>query len=188
MNEIWPLSILFRLIYVASNFDSVYFRLALSLGLFFLFWFCYTFFFGSLMFSTIIKFLLVIIYYTYINEAAHDKTYNKTCSTSEYSDQPAYPHSLIKSSLIACAFCSLLAIQREVTENPCHTGLMYNLIWVLAGHTGLIVGFAMRWLILEQEKQPHSKQLQSATKSKHHKNPKHVDRIPPMRYNHCFLS
>ena len=52
-----------------------------------------------------------------------------------------------ESSLIACAFYSLHAIQRWMNENPCHTGWMYRLIWVFAGHTGLIVGFVMRWLI-----------------------------------------
>ena len=30
------------------------------------------------------------------NEPAHDKTYNKICATSEDSDQPAHPRSLIR--------------------------------------------------------------------------------------------
>ena len=30
------------------------------------------------------------------NEGRHDKTYNMTCATSEDSDQPAHPYSLIK--------------------------------------------------------------------------------------------
>ena len=30
------------------------------------------------------------------NEPAHDKTYNRTCATSEDSDQPAHPRSLIR--------------------------------------------------------------------------------------------
>ena len=34
------------------------------------------------------------------------------------------------------AFYSLWAIQRGINENPCHTGWMYRLIWVFAGHTG----------------------------------------------------
>ena len=42
---------------------------------------------------------------------------------------------------------SLWAIQRGMNENPCHTGWMYRLIWVFAGHTGLIVGFVVHWLI-----------------------------------------
>ena len=31
-----------------------------------------------------------------VNEPAHDTTYNKTCSISKYSDQPAHPRSLIR--------------------------------------------------------------------------------------------
>ena len=52
-----------------------------------------------------------------------------------------------ETSLILCAFCSLQAIQRGINENPCHTGWMYRLIWVFAGHTGLFVGFVVCWLI-----------------------------------------
>ena len=51
------------------------------------------------------------------------------------------------SSLIACDFYSLRAIQRGMNKNPCHTGWMHRLIWVFAGLRGLIVGFVMRWLI-----------------------------------------
>ena len=32
----------------------------------------------------------------FINEPAHDKTYDKPCATSEDSDQPAHPRSLIR--------------------------------------------------------------------------------------------
>ena len=32
----------------------------------------------------------------YIIDSTHDKTYNKTCATSEDSDQPAHPRSLIR--------------------------------------------------------------------------------------------
>ena len=54
-----------------------------------------------------------------------------------------------ESLLIADAFYSLRAIQRgmKLNDNICHTGWMYRLIWVFAGHTGLIVGFVMYWLI-----------------------------------------
>ena len=31
-------------------------------------------------------------------------------------------------------------------ENSCHTEWVYRLIWVFAGYTGLLVGFAVRWL------------------------------------------
>ena len=42
-----------------------------------------------------------------INEPAHDKTYNTTCATSEDTDQPVHPRSMIRVPLIACAFYSL---------------------------------------------------------------------------------
>ena len=38
--------------------------------------------------------LIVVLHLQY--EPAHDKTYNKTCATSEDSDQPQYLHSLIR--------------------------------------------------------------------------------------------
>ena len=50
-----------------------------------------------------------------------------------------------ESSLIAFIFYSLRAIQRGI--NPCHTGSMCRLIWVFSGHTDLIVGFVVHWLI-----------------------------------------
>ena len=58
------------------------------------------------------------------------KTYNKTCVTSEDSDQPAHLLS-DQSSLISCAFYS-----PRINKNPCHSTWMYRLIWVFAGHTG----------------------------------------------------
>ena len=72
--------------------------------------------------------------FTLRNEAAHDKAYNKTCATREDSDQHAHP-------LIECVFYSVWAIQRGINENPCHTGRIYRLICIFAGHTGLILGF-----------------------------------------------
>ena len=80
-------------------------------------------------------------------EPAHNKTYDlcdqrrlRSACTCVQSDQ---------SSLIACAFYSLQAIQREINESPCPTGLIHRLIWVFAGHTGFTVGFVMRWLICQ---------------------------------------
>ena len=82
-----------------------------------------------------------------MNKPAHDKTYNKTCVTSENSDQPAHPRSLIRVFADRKdALYSLQANQRWIDENPCHTEWMYRLIWVFAGHTRLIVGFVVRWL------------------------------------------
>ena len=51
-----------------------------------------------------------------------------------------------KSSLITCAFHSLWTTERGIQENPCHTLWMYRLIWGFAGHSGLIVGFVVRWI------------------------------------------
>ena len=51
-----------------------------------------------------------------------------------------------ESSLIACLLYPP-GYQTGIKENPCYTGWMYKLIWVFAGHTGLIVGFVVRWLI-----------------------------------------
>ena len=51
-----------------------------------------------------------------------------------------------ESSLIACDFYSIQAIQRGINKNTRHTEWMYWLIWVFAGHTGLIVSFVVRWL------------------------------------------
>ena len=39
-----------------------------------------------------------------------------------------------ESSLIACAFYSLWAVQRRMNRSPCHTGWMNRLIYVIAGH------------------------------------------------------
>ena len=74
-------------------------------------------------------------------------TYNNLCSqwrlrstcVSVKADQ---------SLLIAYAFYSLQAIQRGINENPSHTGWLYKLIWVFAGHTGLLVcaGSYIIWL------------------------------------------
>ena len=38
-----------------------------------------------------------------------------------------------ESSVIACAFYSLQAIQRGMNEKPCYTWWVYRLIWVFAG-------------------------------------------------------
>ena len=51
---------------------------------------------------------------------------------------------LSESSLIACTFDSLQAIQLGSNANHCHTGLIYRMIWVIASCTGLIVVFVSR--------------------------------------------
>ena len=39
----------------------------------------------------------------------HDKTYNKTCATSEDTDQPAHPRSIISVFAVERAFYNLMA-------------------------------------------------------------------------------
>ena len=51
-----------------------------------------------------------------------------------------------ESSLIACIFYNLQTIKRGMKYNIYPTGWMFRLIWVFAGHAGLIVGFIVRWL------------------------------------------
>ena len=75
-------------------------------------------------------------------EPAHDKTYDKTFAFSTVWSE---------SSLISCALYSRHGLSRGINENPCHTGWVYRLIWVFAGHTGLFVGFVVRLLIYLSE-------------------------------------
>ena len=81
------------------------------------------------------------------NEPAYHKTYDKTCATSEDSDQTAHLRSLIW--VFADRICLLQppAVQRGINENSCHAGRMYWLILICASHTGLIVGFVVRYQI-----------------------------------------
>ena len=79
-----------------------------------------------------------------IIEPAHGKTYNKRLV------RPAKTQIRLRiravwseSSLIACAFYSLQAIQKWISKNHCLTGWMYWLIWVFAGYTGLVVGLVV---------------------------------------------
>ena len=46
-----------------------------------------------------------------IYEPAHDKTYNKTCPASEYSNQPAHPHSLIR------VFADCMSLRKHAYSN-----------------------------------------------------------------------
>ena len=85
---------------------------------------------------------------TAMRRCAKDRTYNKTGATGEDSGQPVHLHSLI--SVFADRMCLLQPPdypKGDINENPCYTWLKYRLIWVLAGHTGLIVSFVMSWLI-----------------------------------------
>ena len=62
----------------------------------------------------------IIINYNMINKPAHDKTYNKTCATSEDSDQPAHPRSLIR--VFADRMSLLQPPGYSKRDKTCHTG------------------------------------------------------------------
>ena len=72
-------------------------------------------------------------------EPVHDKTYNKTCATSEDLDQNPDPSSLIRVLADRMYLYSLRTIQGRINENPVYTGWMYRLICVFAGHNDLII-------------------------------------------------
>ena len=67
-----------------------------------------------------------------IFEPVNNKTYNKTCTTREDSDQHA--HHADRTLLDACTFYSLHAIQRGINEDPYHTGWVYRLICLCWSH------------------------------------------------------
>ena len=88
----------------------------------------------------------------------HDKTYNKTCDqrrlrsacASSQSDQsPCWSHVPSTASTLS----------KRKKRDPCYTGWIYRLIWIFAGHTGLIVGFDVRWLIYKPQ---HEKKKQTS--------------------------
>ena len=73
-------------------------------------------------------------------EPAHDKTYNKTSAISEDSDHR---------SVFADRMCLLKpqGYPKSDKREPLLYLWMYRLIRVFAGHTDIIVGFIVRWLI-----------------------------------------
>ena len=73
----------------------------------------------------------------------HDKTYNKTCATSGDSDQTAHPRSLI--GIFVDRMC--LVQPPGYPKRDERELLPYG----FTGHTGLIVGFVVRWLICKPQ-------------------------------------
>ena len=69
----------------------------------------------------------------------HNNTYNQICATSEDSDQPAHPCSLI--SLCWSHVLQPPGYPNRDKREPCHTGWMHWLIWIFACHIGLILVF-----------------------------------------------
>ena len=66
----------------------------------------------------------------------HDKIFNKTCVTSEVSDQPAYSHRLVR--VFADRMClrirTVSSYPKRMNDNLCRTRWMYRLNWVSAGY------------------------------------------------------
>ena len=77
----------------------------------------------------------------------YDKSNNKTCATSEDSDQPAHPRSLIRVFADRMYLLQHPSHPKRDERNPCHTRWMNRLIWVFACYLVLTVGFIVRWLI-----------------------------------------
>ena len=68
------------------------------------------------------------IWTIFIFEPAHDKTYNRLVRPAKTRIRLRIRAVWSESSLIACAFYNLRAIQNGMNENPCHTVWMYRLI------------------------------------------------------------
>ena len=56
------------------------------------------------------------------HQPAHDKTYNKTCATSEDSDQTAHPRSLIRVFTDRICLLQTPGYPKRDKQEPCHTG------------------------------------------------------------------
>ena len=86
-----------------------------------------------------------------VYEPQHDKTNKVTRASSEDSDQPGHPPSLIR----VFAFAKWVATYKESqflhadSEDSDQTGRMPRLIWVFAGRKCHFVGFVMRRLIYD---------------------------------------
>ena len=79
-------------------------------------------------------------------EPPNNKTYNKTCVTSKDSDQPVHPPITERFSFVPVWISRRLQKAHAISKDFDQTAWMRRLIWVFAGHTGL-VGFVMCWLI-----------------------------------------
>ena len=79
-------------------------------------------------------------------EEMHDKTYNKTYAISEDSDQTARMRSLIR--VFTDHMCLLQPPDdpKRDKREPLSNWAAVGLVLVFVGHTGLIVGFFVRWL------------------------------------------
>ena len=77
------------------------------------------------------------------------KAYNSTSARQDLNRRLVLPAKTQISLRIRVKYTRIETFQRWIKETLCHTEWMYKLIGVFAGRTGLIVGFAVRWLFCE---------------------------------------
>ena len=82
--------------------------------------------------------------------SGHSVCYNIVCASSEDSDQPAHPRSLIRVFAARLRRIGSLATHRVPCENSDQTARMRRLIWVFIGRTcNLVQNAAPRLICLE---------------------------------------
>ena len=83
-------------------------------------------------------------------EPPHDKTNKMACATSEDSDQPGHPPSLIRVFAVHMKKAWVLSYPWAHREDSDQTGQMPRLIWVFAGRTVilLVVWWGGSYLVL----------------------------------------
>ena len=72
-------------------------------------------------------------------EPLHNKTNKMACATSEDSDQPGGPPSLIRVFAVRKKKAWVLSYPLSASEDSDQTGQMPRLIWVFAGHTVILL-------------------------------------------------
>ena len=80
------------------------------------------------------------------NEPPHDKTNEMIYATSEDSDQPGHPPSLIRVLAVRLKKAWVLSYSLSASEDSDQTGRMPRLIWVFTKRSCHFVGFVMRQL------------------------------------------
>ena len=79
--------------------------------------------------------------------AASWQNQQNDCASSEDSDQPGHPPSLIRVFAVPQLAANDPSFLHTGSEDSDQTGQMARLTWVFAGRTCHFVGFVMRWLI-----------------------------------------
>ena len=74
------------------------------------------------------RYKIIIFLVKVLFVAALDKTYNKSCATSEDSDQPAHPRSLIRVFSVRMKYLGFLATHRAHSEDSDQTRRIPRLI------------------------------------------------------------